>query len=125
MLDTIGFAWDAQAADWLMQLAKLEDYKREHGDCLVPRSYGAKNGNLGLWVSRQRDSHKNGTLKDDRVRRLDDIGFAWISTKRRRTAPKKRKAAELEPEPEPEPNLKPEPEGAPPREAAPEGLRSS
>ena len=53
---------------WDSQLALLEKYKQEHGNCLVPT-----NTELGRWLSRQRNNHMNNTLKEDRRRRLEEI----------------------------------------------------
>jgi hypothetical protein len=37
-LDSIGFVWDARDRQWESMFAKLKDYYRKHGDCLVPIS---------------------------------------------------------------------------------------
>ncbi|EJK53675.1 hypothetical protein THAOC_26836, partial [Thalassiosira oceanica] len=34
-------------------------------------------GKLGRWVDRQRSTHKNKKLSQDRIDRLNDIGFDW------------------------------------------------
>ena len=58
---------------WTARYHELVAYKAEHGDCNVPRSYA--NQTLGRWVNTQRKAFKNGKLSDERVRKLDDIGF--------------------------------------------------
>ena len=55
---------------------KLKDYKREHGDCLVPKQYN-KDKALGLWVTRQRTERKANRLEAERKAKLDSIGFVW------------------------------------------------
>ena len=50
-------------------------YKREHGDCLVPRKGG--NLQLGLWVSKQRGLKRRDKLDADKIKRLDELGFVW------------------------------------------------
>ena len=74
-LDDIEFVWDPIEDIWESQFKKLEAYKGEHGDCLVPRSW--KDGKLAIWVTAQRVNNKNGKLFQDRHRRLDALGFSW------------------------------------------------
>ena len=38
-LESIGFVWDAQDQQWENMFAKLEKYRQQHGDCLVPHQY--------------------------------------------------------------------------------------
>jgi hypothetical protein len=84
ILDQIGFAWKADAAHqfkpddklWLQQHEKLVEYKRINGNCKVPRRY-EQDKSLGEWVTKQRKVHNNNTIRLDRKRILDQIGFAW------------------------------------------------
>ena len=55
---------------------ELEAYADENGDCNVPKEYAA-NPQLGSWVDNQRTCYKNGELSDDRIERLEDLGFSW------------------------------------------------
>jgi hypothetical protein len=61
---------------WKNQYEKLVEFKRKHGNCLVPRSY-KEDMSLGVWVSRQRLLHNKNTIPLDRKERLDEIGFVW------------------------------------------------
>jgi hypothetical protein len=61
---------------WNLKYEKLVEYKREKGHCVVPQSY-EQDKTLGDWVSKQRMFHKNNTIRPDRKRILDEIGFAW------------------------------------------------
>ncbi|KAL3787827.1 hypothetical protein ACHAW5_003579 [Stephanodiscus triporus] len=56
LLEAEGFVWDAHEAHWFERLQELKDYKRNHGDTLVPFSYSA-NPLLGRWVSNQRTDY--------------------------------------------------------------------
>ena len=75
-LDAIGFVWDTLDALWEEMLAALVAYKRKHGDCNVPRDH-AENPSLGTWVKKQRSAKSRGTLANERIARLDAIGFLW------------------------------------------------
>jgi hypothetical protein len=96
-LEALGFAWELSAAaiskqvskanrddaGWAAQLAKLEAYKRRHGDCNVPRGW-AEDPGLGSWVHNQRACKKkldrgepsNG-MTEARAAKLEVIGFNW------------------------------------------------
>ena len=58
---------------WDERLEELKQYKARHGDCNVPWNHGS----LGKWVKRQRNVRKNGKLSDDRIQKLDELGFDW------------------------------------------------
>lgn len=81
-LDELGFVWrvgltkEGAKIKWQEQYAKLEEYSKKHGDCLIPNAYD-KDPELGIWVSNQRSNWKEGVLLDDRKALLDEIGFDW------------------------------------------------
>ncbi|MBF0308608.1 MAG: helicase associated domain-containing protein [Magnetococcales bacterium] len=75
-LEALGFVWDPRevlAEEFLMALAK---FKEEHGHCHVPLDW-IPNPKLGLWVLGQRQRKQRGELKQERVQRLDALGFEW------------------------------------------------
>ena len=91
-LEALGFEWKMSAgsgrvaprlddARWEAQLAKLEEYKRRHGDCCVKKSLDKK---LGTWVHTQRTNKKSldrgepgHGMTAARAAKLDAISFAW------------------------------------------------
>ena len=75
-LNELGFVWEANEAAWKVRFNELKEYKREHGDTLVPQRY-AINPQLGWWVKSQRDQYKRNQLSDERIRRLNEISFVW------------------------------------------------
>ena len=70
-LDDLGFVWDARSTPWDERVNELTKYKSNHGDCNVPESQGS----LGIWVANQRQ--RKGKLSEERVRKLDALGFSW------------------------------------------------
>ena len=61
---------------WDHAYGSLLAYRERFGDLLVPTAYKDENDfPLGTWVSWQR--HKKGTLREDRIARLNEIGFIW------------------------------------------------
>jgi hypothetical protein len=91
-------------AGWEAQLAKLKQYKAEHGDCNVPYSW-ADDRELGSWVSVQRVGKKNldrglepsKGMTVARAAKLEALGFAWQASDKRaawRARQKKPKATD-------------------------------
>ena len=77
-LEALGFIWDRLAERWEKGFSELATYKRGYQDCLVPATYKTASGyKLGSWSSQQRVAYNKGQLTSERIRRLDDLGFAW------------------------------------------------
>lgn len=68
---------------WTIRLAELIQYKHDYGDYNVPANYPT-NKQLGIWVSEQRKQNNKRlrgiqvSLTDERIERLDAIGFNWF-----------------------------------------------
>jgi len=76
-LNKIGFVWEFNKEDtWMSHYDELVEYKREFGDCCVPR-YSKANLKLAGWVSRQRTLFKMKSLSEDRIAKLNELGFTW------------------------------------------------
>jgi hypothetical protein len=73
-LEEISFEWDPSTTLWDTRLAELKAYRKQHGHCDVPLRW-AGNPGLGNWVISQRV--KRGSLSEERIRRLEEIGFEW------------------------------------------------
>ena len=84
-LSSIGFDWRLKEGCWDTQLQELVRYQAKHGDCNVPQ----RQGQLGLWILTQRRVYRKGKLSQDRIDRLNGIGFDWTL---RRGGSRKRKA---------------------------------
>jgi len=74
-LESIGFVWCVHT-NWDAMYQLLLEYKTQHGNTLVPKSYN-KSPQLGGWVSTQRCLHSKKKLSSSRVLRLESIGFVW------------------------------------------------
>ena len=81
-LNEIGFVWSAQEAAWAARFAELVAYKEEHGDCNVPCDFKG-NKQLGTWVDTQRAHYqqlkkgKKSSITNERIAKLNEIGFVW------------------------------------------------
>ena len=58
-------------------LNALKEYKDRHGDCNVPAGWAGNDIKLGSWVGTQRTRYSEGKLSNDRIKRLEDVGFVW------------------------------------------------
>jgi len=67
-VDRLGESWD----EWFGQLVR---FKQREGHCLVPIEHIEDGLKLGKRVSRQRT--EKSTLSDQRLSRLNELGFVW------------------------------------------------
>jgi hypothetical protein len=72
-LDSIGFEWDPNEADWQNMFQRLEAYKVKHGDCNVLRKCAY---DLSTWVNTQRRK-RHDNMSPERRQCLESIGFDW------------------------------------------------
>jgi hypothetical protein len=76
-LDEIGFVWVlVEPMAWEKMFAALVEYKKVHNHCNVPQKAGEYK-RLGKWVNTQRTHFYRGTIRPDRRRQLESIGFVW------------------------------------------------
>ncbi|MCR4289339.1 MAG: Helicase associated domain protein [Candidatus Scalindua sp.] len=76
-LEDIGFVWSMELGGqrWTEMLGVLKEYKAKHGNCNVPQDW--TDSQLYRWVHSQRTFYRKGKLSEDRIERLEDIGFVW------------------------------------------------
>ncbi|MSR64289.1 MAG: DEAD/DEAH box helicase [Verrucomicrobiae bacterium] len=80
-LNEIGFNWNISKSPrlaWERMFDVLLQYKKFHGDCNVPPQFD-QNPKFTRWVAAQRAQRKKGILDEERIQRLDEIGFNWGS----------------------------------------------
>jgi hypothetical protein len=89
-LVALEFVWEAEIAGnknwkvdpstgtrqvkWCQQYAKLVEFKRKNGHCIVPQRYD-DDASFGVWVSKQRKLHTNQKIRLDRKELLDTLEF--------------------------------------------------
>lgn len=84
-LESVDFRWAKRKGihSWNEKFRELSEYQQEHGNCHVPTKY-RQNTALGRWVSTQRSDYKKfqegkkSTMTEDKIARLESIGFAWF-----------------------------------------------
>lgn len=72
-LNAIGFVWNTVTAMWEERFRRLSAWRARHGHCAVPIAQGE----LGTWVSKQRQLRKRGKLAAEKVAALESLGFTW------------------------------------------------
>jgi hypothetical protein len=74
-LNAINFNWKPSVDRWEDAFQLLEEFHKRTGHTRVEAKYEKDNIKLGLWVSVQRK--RKELLTQDRIRRLNTIGFNW------------------------------------------------
>ena len=80
-LGELGFKWRLNVP-WGETFEQLKAFKVEHGHCNVSE-YDADYKKLGNWVTKQRTQYrfrnegKKSQITDDRVTKLNELGFVW------------------------------------------------
>jgi superfamily II DNA or RNA helicase len=69
IVDRIGRSWDEM-------FGRLVRYKRRHGNTNVAQKYSLDE-KLGHWVQHQRRFKRMNLLSEDRIKRLENLGFEW------------------------------------------------
>lgn len=72
-LNSISFVWNTVTAMWEERFRKLSEWRCIHGHCAVPIAQGE----LGTWVSKQRQLRKRGKLSKEKINALDSLNFTW------------------------------------------------
>eukprot|EP00438_Fugacium_kawagutii_P002182 Skav228816 [mRNA] locus=scaffold359:340431:343094:+ [translate_table: standard] len=77
-LDKLGFVWDVDQFAWDAAVRRLEAYRAEYGNAMVPQKYTCSDGyGLGVWVRNQRLARAKGRLDEEHIIELDKLGFVW------------------------------------------------
>jgi len=75
-LNSLGFEWDPIENQWMTMFNKLQAHKNQYGTCKMLPNH-ANDQILMSWGQRQRQSFKNNTLSQDKINKLDSLGFEW------------------------------------------------
>lgn len=73
---------DKYQEKWLNIYSYAKDYYEKYGNLLIPRLYtvygeDGETIRLGLWIISQRQSFKDGKLRQERITLLNDIQMVW------------------------------------------------
>ena len=85
-LEKIGMMFENVNDDtWNKMYELARKYYEHYGNLIIPRSFKTVDGyevdekgyNLGAWINTQRFSYKKGTLFEDKIKKLEEIGMMW------------------------------------------------
>ncbi|RPK23995.1 Helicase associated domain protein [Paenibacillus xylanexedens] len=76
-LESLGLTWNPSQDIWETNFNYLMEYKKTHNDCNVPYNYVIENVKLGIWVNNLRRKYLNKMLEEDKIRKLENVGFTW------------------------------------------------
>lgn len=89
-LDSVGFVWEGNITKiqddgmndvWKGRFDELLQYKKLHGSFQVPVNK-SEHTQLRYWIQQQRYQKKKGNLHHERVKLLEEHGFAWEGTRK-------------------------------------------
>jgi superfamily II DNA or RNA helicase len=76
-LEAIHLTWEP-ADPWADWLIAARAYVAEHGNLDVPYTYTMTGGRrLGEWITRQRYARRQGRLRDEQIKELEELGLRW------------------------------------------------
>lgn len=77
-LELLGFLWSTENlendARWERRFQQIEEFQRQHGHTRSPKTFDKQ---LWSWRHVQREYRRKGLLSEQRIARLDAIGFEW------------------------------------------------
>ena len=68
-------------AKWEEKYELAKKYYDEHGNLLIPQRYEINGVYLGHWISNQRELYKDGSLSEERIKKLEVIAMVWYVEK--------------------------------------------
>ncbi|KAL3822745.1 hypothetical protein ACHAXA_001010 [Cyclostephanos tholiformis] len=83
LLDAEGFVWDAHAHVWESRFQELCNFVALNGHAVIQERKGGTYDPLARWASTQRQNYrkhqtgKHTTLTEEKIKKLNSIGFAW------------------------------------------------
>jgi len=74
-LEDLGMVWELPDV-WLESYEELVNYKNQNGHCNLPHTK-TNYSKLGVWATLQRTLYNQGKLLNERIIKLESIGFVW------------------------------------------------
>ena len=82
-LEAVGIDWHPLKKQWNSMYELLQLYKKDKGNCRVPKSYAVDGVALGVWVAVQRVQYrylqdgKLSAMTRERIDKLETLGIDW------------------------------------------------
>lgn len=78
LLNKLNFEWARHDLNWENHFKDLVAFKTSNGHCGVSAKFPGTE-ELRIWTTKQRALKKKGQLSEERIKRLDEIGFIWAA----------------------------------------------
>tara|TARA_Y100001938_G_C8098266_1_gene439642 strand:- start:1309 stop:5979 length:4671 start_codon:yes stop_codon:yes gene_type:complete len=75
-LNKINFDWNPSDTRWNKLYDRLVEYHKKYGHCEIPAKY-LPDPELGRWVVAQRQFRKKTKLSEERIAKLEKLGYVW------------------------------------------------
>ncbi|QFJ55865.1 Helicase associated domain protein [Pseudobutyrivibrio xylanivorans] len=76
LMEQIGMSWDRYDEKWQKGFQYCKRYKKEYGDInFVPADFEYEGFKLQRWLNTQRSRCKLGKLSEERIKKLQELGF--------------------------------------------------
>ena len=73
-----GWTWNTLEFQWELGYSNLEKFIKNEGHARIPQKYKSSDGfKLGQWCEIQKRGKKEKSLSQERIKRLDSLGFVW------------------------------------------------
>ena len=78
LLNSIGMSWDRFETKWEKGFSYAKRFAEEYGDInKVPQDFCYDDFKVNVWLRAQRARKRIGKLSDERIEKLESIGFHW------------------------------------------------
>jgi superfamily II DNA or RNA helicase len=78
LLEGIGFSWHKRSDNWIQMYNELVEFKNENGNCDISKRTHTDKLKLAHWTYKQRKEYREGNLSDERIKKLEAIGFKFV-----------------------------------------------
>ncbi len=83
LLNDVGMVWEPEDT-WQLKYEAASEYYKRYGNLDIPANYITESGiSLGPWYRSVRNQYKDGTLSEERIKLLENIGIVWVSVQTR------------------------------------------
>ena len=76
-MNNLGVAWDPLSEQWDKSFSALKKFRQREGHLSIPDSHIEDGIKIGQWAGVQRTARNGGKLSQERLSRLDAVGFSW------------------------------------------------
>jgi len=69
---------------WMKRYNEVKAFKEQHGHFIIPQLKGHQFKVIYNWMNNQRTLYAKGKLSQEKIDKLNDLGFVWMTTRKRK-----------------------------------------